>query len=172
MLTPEIQKFLNVPESERDYASGADLLARITGNAIRYREMMRKGPETFAGFINKKLSEILDFRLAKLTHREVRMMQTKADRIIEQSASTEKSMLRGKRDDHANLPEDIQSAYAEALDCLHKERELHLEMRQLALRNTTCPDSDVYPFVKEILKTDDRRLHLWQKYDSFRIAAP
>lgn len=166
-LTEDIQKFLSVADKERDYAVGADLLMRITGNAVRYREMMRKGPKTFAAFINKKLGEILEFRLAKLTHAQVSVMKAKADKIVEKSSGNEEQIRSGKREDHDKLPEEIKAAYIEALDCLRKERELHTQIRMLALGHVSCPDSEVYPFVKEIIKIDDRRLSLWRKYDEY-----
>ncbi|MCM1522794.1 MAG: hypothetical protein NC039_09115 [Muribaculaceae bacterium] len=169
MLTENIRQFLQQEDSQKDWAQGADLLQRITGNAILYREMMRKGPGKYAPFINKRLTEILEFRLAKLTHTQVSIMKAKADKVVEQSKTAEEKIRSGRRQDHDRLPDEIKAAYAEALDCLNKERELHMQIRRLALHTATCPDSELYPFVKEILKVDDRRLALWQKYDSYEI---
>lgn len=160
---------MSVPDKKRNYGEGADILQRVTGNAVRYREMMRKGPENFAGFINKKLGEILEFRLAKLTHAQVSVMKAKADKIVEQSGNHEDQIRSGKREDHDSLPDEIKAAYVEALDCLRMVRELQLQIRNLALGKSRCPDSEVYPFVKEIIKVDDKRLALWKKYDEFRV---
>lgn len=168
MLTKELQSFLSLPESKRDYSKGAYLLLRITGNIIRYREMERKGFVTFKEFINKKLREQADYRLSKLTHSQVRSLRQKAEKIVVDSPSVEKDIRNGKRKDHNSLPENIQACYVEALSCLQKERELNTQIRLIVFGKYSCPDSELYPFVKEIVKLDDKRLKLWKEYDEYK----
>ena len=75
----------------------------------------------------------------------------------------------GKRADHDSLPEDIQALYVENLDIVHRMRELHLKLRTLSLENATCPDSERYPFLKEIISLD-KRLHAnWDAYDHYVV---
>lgn len=167
-ITERLKAFVALPDAEKDYADGAELLMRITGNMVRFREMMRKGPQNFAWLINKQLSSHLEFRLAKLTHDQVREMKVKADAIVEQSGKKEEKVKAGRRADHDSLPPEIQAAYTETLDCLRKQRELHLQIRKLALGSATCPDSELYPFVKEIIALDTKRLSLWKKYDEYK----
>lgn len=46
-------------------------------------------------------------------------------------------------------------------------REVHLKLRSLSTENSTCPDSERYPFLKELIELD-KRLHAnWETYDHF-----
>ena len=48
-------------------------------------------------------------------------------------------------------------------------RELHLRLRSLSLENSTCPDSERYPFLKELI-TLDKKLHAnWEAYDHYIV---
>ena len=72
----------------------------------------------------------------------------------------------GKRTDHDSLPEDVQALYVENLDIVHRMRELHLKLRSLSLDGATCPDSERYPFLKEIIALDKKRVQNWDIYDT------
>ena len=50
-------------------------------------------------------------------------------------------------------------------------RELHLQLRNLSTQASTCPDSDRYPFLKEIIELDKRYHKNWQAYDSFAASS-
>lgn len=51
-------------------------------------------------------------------------------------------------------------------------RELHLRLRSLSLDNATCPDSERYPFLKELI-TLDKKLHSnWEEYDHYVASGP
>lgn len=78
----------------------------------------------------------------------------------------------GKRTDHDLLPAEVQALYVENLDIVHHMRELHLKLRTLSLDNATCPDSDRYPFLKEIIALDKRLHDNWDTYDHFVIQEP
>ena len=43
-------------------------------------------------------------------------------------------------------------------------------LRNLSTQASTCPDSDRYPFLKEIIELDKRYHKNWQAYDSFTAA--
>ena len=75
----------------------------------------------------------------------------------------------GKRADHDLLPVEIQALYVENLDIINRMRELHLKLRTLSLENTTCPDSERYPFLKEIIALDKRRVANWDTYDHYVV---
>jgi hypothetical protein len=46
-------------------------------------------------------------------------------------------------------------------------RELHLKLRTLSLENTTCPDSERFPFLQEIIKLDKKLHKNWDVYDHY-----
>ena len=180
---------MNTPDSQKDWAEGAVLLLQLSGNKIMYRNIS-VNPKGKAEFIKGKLQQYLNFRLQRLTKEQVNEMQAEVDEIVEKvikpfavaeslgtdagSTSADKSeefaaFKAGKRSDHDSLPAEIQALYVENLDIIHRMRELHLKLRTLSLDNATCPDSERYPFLKEIIALD-KRLHAnWDTYDHFVI---
>lgn len=46
-------------------------------------------------------------------------------------------------------------------------RELHLRLRTLSLETATCPDSERYPFLKELIALDKKMHNNWNEYDHF-----
>ena len=166
-LTEGMRRYLEAEPSDRDNAEAAKILLRVSGNIHLYNQIMRTGPDRMAPLIERKLKDYYQFRLAKLTHEEVKRMSSRAEVIVKDTSKREEEIRSGRRPDHDSLPDEIRAAYAEALGCLHSERELHLQIRRLALSEATCPDSEIYPFVKEIIRLDDRRLALWRRYDEY-----
>lgn len=83
------------------------------------------------------------------------------------SQQENKQFKAGKRLDHDSLPVEIQALYIENGNIIHKMRELHLQLRQLSKENATCPDSERYPFLKELIALDKTYHKNWQIYDSW-----
>ncbi len=167
--TEKLQTWLNTPDDEKDYAEGAMMLLQLTGNQIMYRNISFN-PKGKAEFIIGKLQQYLKFRLAELTHEQVKQMQKKVDEIAKVTIKTDGDFAdfkAGKRADHDKLPEEIQALYVENLDIIHKMRELHLQLRKLSTANTTCPDSERYPFLKELISLDKRLHENWDTYDHY-----
>ena len=103
-------------------------------------------------------------------------MQLKVDNIAKKHAldsepkpsKTQAQEFRaGKRADHDTLPAEIQALYVENASLIQKMRELHLQLRNLSTQASTCPDSDRYPFLKEIIELDKRYHQNWKAYDSY-----
>lgn len=180
--TLKLQEWMNTPAKERDYEEGALLVLQLTNNKILYRNISR-APKRHAEFIEFKIKRYLQYRLQDLTHEEVQDMQRKVDSIVVEHAldktpaatseqgdtpSTEAEQFRaGKRADHDTLPPEIQALFVENADIMRKMRELHLQLRNLSTQSSTCPDSDRYPFLKELIELDKRYHHNWQVYDNF-----
>ncbi len=76
---------------------------------------------------------------------------------------------KGKRADHDALPDDIKAKYVENLSILQRMRELHLRLRSLSLDSATCPDSERYPFLKELISLDKKLQANWEAYDTYVI---
>lgn len=189
--TNTLQSWLNTPDNEKDWDAGALMLLQLSGNRIMYHNIS-VNPRGKAEFIIGQLQKYLNFRLQKLTHDEVESMQEKVDEIAKSvikpdlvvppanalelvdinSVAPNKSIeyaefKAGKRADHDSLPEDIQALYVENLDIVHRMRELHLKLRTLSLDAATCPDSERYPFLKEIIALDKKRVQNWDTYDHY-----
>ena len=167
--TNKLQAWLNTPDEQKDYAEGALLLLQLTGNQIMYRNIS-VNPKGKAEFIKGKLQQYLNFRLAQLTHEQVEQMQKEVDVIVKDTIKPDADFAdfkAGKRADHDKLPEEIQALYAENLDIVHRMRELHLQLRKLSTANVTCPDSERYPFLKELIALDKKLHENWDTYDHF-----
>ena len=179
--TLKLQEWMNTPAKERDYEQGALFLLQLTNNKILYRNISRD-PKRHGEFIEFKIKRYLQYRLQDLTHEEVQDMQRKVDSIAAEHAldkapsssvenkealSEAEQFRAGKRADHDTLPPEIQALFVENADIMRKMRELHLQLRNLSTQATTCPDSDRYPFLKELIELDKRYHHNWQEYDNF-----
>ena len=166
--TQTVQDWLNTPDERRDYAQGALLLLRLTGNQIMYRNLMAN-PRRNAEFIERQLQKRLSFRLQQLTHAQVEEMQSQVNEIAKRvlTPNSGENFKQGKRDDHDNLPDEIQALYVENLGIVQRMRELHLKLRSLSLENVTCPDSERYPFLKELIALDKKLHSNWETYDHY-----
>jgi len=180
--TEQLQAWINTPDAQKNWDEGAILLLQLSGNKIMYRNIS-VNPKGKAEFIKGQLQKYLNFRLQQLTKKQVQEMQDKVEDIVAKvikpfaiseslnsgSGKSEEfaEFKAGKRADHDALPAEIQALYVENLDLIHRMRELHLRLRTLSLDNATCPDSERYPFLKEIIALD-KRLHAnWDAYDHF-----
>lgn len=86
---------------------------------------------------------------------------------VESSDSASPKFKAGIRADHDLLPAEIRALYVENASILQKMRELHLTLRNLSLDNVSCPDSERYPFLKELIELDKRYRNNWKVYDSY-----
>ncbi len=180
--TLKLQEWLNTPAEERDLELGATLLLQLTNNKILYRNI-KSNLKAHADFIEFKLKRYLQYRLQDLTHEEVSAMQLKVDNIAKEhsfdkevsnakpSKTQAQEFRAGKRADHDTLPAEIQALYVENASLIQKMRELHLQLRNLSTQASTCPDSDRYPFLKEIIELDKRYHQNWKAYDSFAASS-
>lgn len=170
--TNKLQTWLSLPREQRDWDEGALMLLQLTGNKILYRNLS-VNPEGKANFIEGKLQQYLEFRLAELTHEQVKEMQHTVEKIVKEHTEFKsddneaKNFKAGKRADHDALPEEIQALYVENLDIVHRMRELHLKLRTMSTTDSTCADSDRYPFLKEFIKLDKKLHDNWNVYDHF-----
>ena len=169
-ITKQMQAFVNADETERNYEDAALLLLKVSGNKVEYKNNVAHLNSKKAHIL-ARLRSYLDFRLASLTKEQVEEMSLKADNIVENIPNEEKRFKAGKRDDHESLPEDLIAAYKEVNVILQKQKQLHMKMRTLALADAPCPNSEIFPFVKEIIELDKKKLGLWKKYDSYDTSA-
>ena len=174
--TKQIGEWLNKPESERDYTVGALYLLKLSGNKILYTNIVANIDRRH-DVIEYQLQKYYNFRVKELTHDEVEAMQKQVDAIVEEqiplaASADDPKQHRGKRDDHDLLPDEIKALYVENLSLLQQMRELHLKLRSLSLENVTCPDSERYPFLKEIISLDKKLHSNWERYDHYIPTAP
>ena len=169
--TEKIQQWLDTPHEQRDYEQGALYLLKLNGNQIMYRNLM-SNPRGKAEFIEYHLRKHYSFRVQDLTHAQVAQMQKQVEEIVKMhNTFTEnnpaKEFKQGKRADHDTLPEEIQALYVENLSLLQRMREVHLRLRTLSTADAPCPDSERYPFLKELIELDKKMHANWEQYDHY-----
>ena len=175
--TELLKAWLETPSDQRDYSVGALYLLQLSGNKIMYRNLVAALDKRH-DFIEYQLQKYYNFRVQALTHKQVEEMAEQVEVIANEHSLTDKQSDEsepkqlGKRDDHDSLPDDIKAKFVENLSILQKMRELHLRLRTLSLEDAPCPDSERYPFLKELI-TLDKKLHAnWEAYDHYVIDAP
>ena len=169
--TEKIQQWLDTPHEQRDYEQGALYLLKLNGNQIMYRNLMAN-PRGKAEFIEYHLRKHYSFRVKDLTHAQVVAMDKQVEEIVKKhNTFTEdnpaKEFKQGKRGDHDTLPEEIQALYVENLSLLQRMREVHLRLRTLSTTDAPCPDSERYPFLKELIELDKKMHANWEQYDHY-----
>lgn len=184
-LTEKLKVWLDTPKESRDLEQGATFLLKLTGNKIMYQNVSRNLTRN-SDIIEYQIQKYYNFRVKDLTHKQVMEMDEQVAKIVtrhfslaestEQKGTSEATsdsgkqtseFRKGKREDHDSLPVEIQAIYVENNSIMQKMRELHLQLRMLSTANAVCPDSERYPFLKEIIELDKTYHKNWDIYDHF-----
>ena len=173
--TEQIKQWLETPETERDYNVGALYLLKLSGNQIMYKNLISQIDRRH-DVVDYQLQKYYNFRVQALTHAQVEEMAAQVETIVAEhiplAATADEQPQKGKRADHDSLPDEIKAKYVENLSLLQRMRELHLRLRTLSLDNSPCPDSERYPFLKELISLD-KELHAnWEEYDHYVAPSP
>ena len=172
--TELIKQWLETPSNQRDYSVGALYLLKLSGNQIMYRNIVAQLDRRH-DFVDYQIQKYYNFRVQALTHAQVEEMQQQVDVIVAEHislAANADEHKTGKRDDHDSLPDEIKAKYVENLSILQRMRELHLKLRSLSLDTAPCPDSERYPFLKELIELDKKMHANWEEYDHFVVNTP
>lgn len=194
----KVKAWLEQKPEERDLQAGALLVLQLTNNRIMYNNFTRR-PQHYASRIEYELQKKYNFYVKDLTHDEVLQMGLEVEAIVKRnhldredqeglSKGSESSLSqlpeakagnmseanvefkKGKRVDHDSLPEEIQSLYASNLSIMQRMRMLHTKLQLLSTENSTCPDSERYPFLKELIDLDKQYHQNWYNYDHFVLS--
>lgn len=174
--TELLKAWLEAPSDKRDYTVGALYILQLTGNKILYTNLIAQLPKSQEA-IEYNIQKHYNFRVLDLTKQQVEEMKVKAEKIVVEvnaeldaldNPSPSEPHQIGKRADHDSLPDEIKALYVENLSLMREIRELHMKMRSLSLTDHPCPNSEIFPFVKEIIKLDKKRRKNWKTYDTFR----
>ena len=169
--TELIKQWLETPSNQRDYSVGALYLLKLSGNQIMYRNIVAQLDRRH-DFVDYQIQKYYNFRVQALTHAQVEEMQQKVDVIVAEHislAANADEHKTGKRIDHDSLPDEIKAKYVENLSILQRMRELHLKLRSLSLDTAPCPDSERYPFLKELIELDKKMHANWEEYDHYVV---
>ena len=169
--TELIKQWLETPSNQRDYSVGALYLLKLSGNQIMYRNIVAQLDRRHE-FVDYQIQKYYNFRVQAITHAQVEEMQQKVDVIVAEHislAANADEHKTGKRIDHDSLPDEIKAKYVENLSILQRMRELHLKLRSLSLDTAPCPDSERYPFLKELIDLDKKMHANWEEYDHYVV---
>ena len=169
--TELIKQWLETPSTQRDYSVGALYLLKLSGNQIMYRNIVAQLDRRHE-FVDYQIQKYYNFRVQALTHAQVEEMQQKVDVIVAEHislAANADEHKTGKRINHDSLPDEIKAKYVENLSILQRMRELHLKLRSLSLDTAPCPDSERYPFLKELIELDKKMHANWEEYDHYVV---
>ena len=169
----KVKAYLEAAPEERDLAAGALLVLQLTNNRIMYQNFMRR-PNHYASRIEYELQKKYNFYLQQLTHEQVLEMGKQVQSIAKEHnlADEHEEFKKGKRADHDALPLDIQALYAQNMSIMQQMRRLHTQLQLLSVEHSTCPDSERYPFLKELIELDKQYHANWQQYDHFKVGEP
>ena len=172
-LIPKVKEWLDANPEDRDLAAGALLVLQLTNNRIMYQNFMRK-PKLYASRIEYELKKKYQFYLQQLTHEQVAEMGKQVEVIAKEHnlPNEHEEFKKGKRADHDALPVEIQALYAQNLSIMQQMRRLHMQLQLLSVENSTCPDSERYPFLKELIDLDKQYHANWEQYDHYKVGEP
>ncbi|MCH5234760.1 MAG: hypothetical protein J1E16_05650 [Muribaculaceae bacterium] len=174
-LTEEIGAWLATQEKDRDWEKGAIYVLKLSGNRILFNNIMRCIDRRH-DVIEYQIKKYYNFRVQDLTHEQVEEMAQQVETIVKTNiplaVEADKNRVKGKRSDHDLLPDAVKAFYVENLSILQQMRELHMKLRSLSLHNAPCPDSERFPFLKEIIKLDKKLHDNWKAYDSYAMGTP
>ena len=172
-LIPKVKEWLDANPEDRDLAAGALLVLQLTNNRIMYQNFMRK-PKLYASRIEYELKKKYQFYLQQLTHEQVAEMGKQVEVIAKEHnlPSEHEEFKKGKRADHDALPVEIQALYAQNLSIMQQMRRLHMQLQLLSVEHSTCPDSERYPFLKELIDLDKQYHANWEQYDHYKVGEP
>lgn len=190
ILTAQIYNFLQLEKpTEAQIIEGAKLLLKCNPNRERgvYNSAMRR-PKAMLPWIRTDLKKYYDIRQRGLTMPEVEQFNHETVALVEQTLSQVPSTveqdsgetplvpvlgIRGMRDDHEQLPDEIKAIWERNAERWKKMRQLHAQLAQMIVKPDYAPcDGNELCYMLRQVDTDLR--NDYEIYDTFVLtpAAP
>lgn len=173
-LTKDIQQWLNSPQEQRSLEQGAEMLLRLNRNRYMNAQILRRA--NFAK-LEYELRKHLKIRLEGLTTREVALMEQnhlprisemlEAQPVIDADADHNTGNFSGRREDHDELPEDIQALY-------ERNGEIYFKMKQIFETLKGMEDAtpcDRHEYLLQLIELDKEYRENWNAYDTWSAVA-
>lgn len=171
--TQKIQDWLATPADQRDILAGATMLLQLNHNRTLHANIVRR-PERFASKVEYELRKHLKIRLDGLTVADVVKMGREVMPRVEETLhqvpviSTdaelpEGTVARGRRQDHEQLPAEIQALWDGNIENYHKVRDLHHRLKEME----AAPPCDRYEYLKLLDEADRKYRENLARYDGF-----
>lgn len=162
--TEKIRTWLETPVSERKIEEGATMLLQLNRNRVLHQNIIRRGVKMM-GKLEYELRKHLRIRDDGKTLHEVAVMNKTVVPAVEQLLSKPTAEHAGKRDDHDQLPEDIQKLWDENFERYAKIKALFEELK--AMEN--MPACDRYEKLKLLDEADKAYREALASYDAFDV---
>lgn len=169
--TKDLQQYLTTPREERDYERGALLLLQLNRNRFMHAHLLRrKNWEK----LEYELKKHLNIRLEGLTTREVQEMEKRELPRIRLSMEVRRPILstdkdftggtyKGRREDHDNLPVEVQALYERNADLYFKMKQTFETLKTMEDK-TAC---DRHELLTILVALDKEYRQNWNTYDTF-----
>lgn len=132
-LTKQIQEWLDTPISERNISVGAEMLLKLNRNRILYQNIIRRGAKMM-GKLEYELKKYHRLRIDNKTVADVvrleKEVMPKVQKFVEEEPA--KAEHAGKREDHDELPEEVQALWDENFEQYAKVKALFEELKAMA----------------------------------------
>ena len=169
--TKELQQYLSSPREERDYERGALLLLQLNRNRFMHAQLLRRKNWDKLEY---ELKKHLNIRLEGLTTREVQEMEKRELPRIRLSMEARRPILstdkdftggtyKGRREDHDNLPAEVQALYERNADLYFKMKQTFETLKTME-DQTAC---DRHELLTILVGLDKEYRQNWNAYDTF-----
>lgn len=169
--TKDLQQYLTTPREERDYERGALLLLQLNRNRFMHAQLLRRKNWDKLEY---ELKKHLNIRLEGLTTREVQEMEKRELPRIRLSMEARRPILstdkdftggtyKGRREDHDNLPAEVQALYERNADLYFKMKQTFETLKTME-DQTAC---DRHELLTILVGLDKEYRQNWNAYDTF-----
>lgn len=169
--TKDLQQYLTTPRDERDYERGALLLLQLNRNRFMHAQLLRRKNWDKLEY---ELKKHLNIRLEGLTTREVQEMEKRELPRIRLSMEARRPILstdkdftggtyKGRREDHDNLPAEVQALYERNADLYFKMKQTFETLKTME-DQTAC---DRHELLTILVGLDKEYRQNWNAYDTF-----
>ena len=169
--TKDLQQYLTTPREERDYERGALLLLQLNRNRFMHAHLLRRKNWDKLEY---ELKKHLNIRLEGLTTREVQEMEKRELPRIRLSMEARRPILstdkdftggtyKGRREDHDNLPAEVQALYERNADLYFKMKQTFETLKTMEDK-TAC---DRHELLTILVGLDKEYRQNWNAYDTF-----
>lgn len=169
--TKDLQQYLTTPREERDYERGAILLLQLNRNRFMHARLLRRKNWDKLEY---ELKKHLNIRLEGLTTREVQEMEKRELPRIRLSMEARRPILstdkdftggtyKGRREDHDQLPAEVQALYERNADLYFKMKQTFETLKTME-DQTAC---DRHELLTILVGLDKEYRQNWNAYDTF-----
>lgn len=176
-INKQINEFLQKEKhSENEILDAANLLLRINKNRFLHTSIMRK-PFKFESKLMYELNKHYQVRIQPEVEIETNKMlenvlphtQDIVSNFKESQKENSEVEFKGKREDHNELPEEIQAIYDLQLKRIQSMRSVHEKIK--LCNQSTTPICDRHELASLLVELDKTYAQEWEKYDHYKIGS-